>query len=60
MYYVYSLKCKEWYYVGCTDDLKERMMRHQKGHVPAMVEIFRAFLKRLLFLPKTALFDRIK
>ena len=37
MYYVYSLKCKDGYYVGCTDDLKERIMRHQKGHVPATV-----------------------
>jgi predicted GIY-YIG superfamily endonuclease len=22
-------------YVGCTEDLKERMERHKKGHVPA-------------------------
>lgn len=35
MYYVYSLKCKNGYYVGCTDDLKNRLERHQKGHVPA-------------------------
>ena len=35
MYYVYSLKCKDGYYVGCTDDLKDRIDRHQKGHVPA-------------------------
>ncbi len=35
MYYVYSLKCRDGYYVGCTDDLKERIERHQKGYVPA-------------------------
>ena len=35
MYYVYSLKCKDGYYVGCTDDLKDRIDRHQKGQVPA-------------------------
>lgn len=35
MHYVYSLRCKEGYYVGCTDDLKERLKRHQHGYVPA-------------------------
>ena len=35
MYYVYSLKCKDGYYIGCTSDLKERMGRHHKGQVPA-------------------------
>jgi len=35
MYYVYSLKCKDGYYVGCTDNLTERLERHTKGHVPA-------------------------
>lgn len=35
MYYVYSLKCKDGYYVGCTDDLKDRVTRHKKGHVIA-------------------------
>ncbi len=35
MYYVYSLKCKDGYYVGCTDNLEERVDRHQKGQVPA-------------------------
>jgi len=37
MYYVYSLKCKDGFYVGCTDDLKDRLNRHQKGNVPATV-----------------------
>ncbi len=35
MYYVYSLKCKDGYYVGCTDNLKDRLERHQKGQVSA-------------------------
>lgn len=35
MYYVYSLSCKEDYYVGCTDDLAKRILRHKKGYVPA-------------------------
>jgi len=35
MYYVYSLKCKDGFYVGCTDDLQARFVRHQKGYVPA-------------------------
>jgi len=35
MYYVYSLKCKDGFYVGCTDDLKDRVSRHVNGHVPA-------------------------
>lgn len=37
MYYVYSLKCKDGYYIGCTDDLRDRIDRHQKGRVPATV-----------------------
>jgi len=35
MYYVYSLKCKDGYYVGCTDNLKDRLKRHQNGQVQA-------------------------
>ena len=35
MFYVYSLKCKNGYYVGCIDNLKERITRHEKGCVPA-------------------------
>jgi predicted GIY-YIG superfamily endonuclease len=35
MYYIYSLKCSDGYYVGCTDNLKDRIERHQKGNVPA-------------------------
>jgi len=35
MYYVYSLQCKDGFYVGCTDNLKDRLERHQNGHVPA-------------------------
>ncbi|MFA6132278.1 MAG: GIY-YIG nuclease family protein [Patescibacteria group bacterium] len=35
MYFVYSLKCKDGFYIGCTDDLDNRMIRHQKGLVEA-------------------------
>ena len=35
MYYVYSLKCKNGYYVGCTDNIEYRLNRHKKGQVPA-------------------------
>jgi len=37
MYYIYSLKCKDGYYIGCTDNLEDRLDRHQKGNVPATV-----------------------
>ncbi|MCX6764504.1 MAG: GIY-YIG nuclease family protein [Candidatus Nealsonbacteria bacterium] len=35
MHYIYSLKCKDGYYIGCTDNLKDRLGRHQKGQIPA-------------------------
>ena len=35
MYYVYSLKCKNGFYIGCTSDLKERLQRHKRGYVEA-------------------------
>ncbi|CAN5122673.1 hypothetical protein BH11PAT3_BH11PAT3_2850 [soil metagenome] len=35
MYYIYILKCKDGYYVGCTNDLKDRLERHKKGQVEA-------------------------
>ena len=35
MYYIYSLKCKDGFYIDCTDNLKKRFERHQKGQVPA-------------------------
>ena len=38
MYYVYILKCKDGFYTGCTDDLKERIRRHQKEYIPATAE----------------------
>ena len=38
MYYVYSLQCKDGYYVGCTNDLKDRMNRHESGHVNATAQ----------------------
>lgn len=35
MNYVYSLKCRDGFYIGCSDNLKERLNRHQRGNVPA-------------------------
>lgn len=35
MYYVYSLKCKDGYYIGCTEDFEDRINRHKKGQVLA-------------------------
>jgi putative endonuclease len=36
MFYVYILKCSDGHpYTGCTDNLKGRIERHKKGHVPA-------------------------
>ena len=35
MHYIYSLKCKDGFYIGCTNDLKDRISRHQKGQVDA-------------------------
>ena len=34
MQYVYILKCNDGsFYTGCTEDLKERISRHQKGYI---------------------------
>ncbi|MBI2326558.1 GIY-YIG nuclease family protein [Candidatus Collierbacteria bacterium] len=36
MFYVYILSSTNGQsYVGCTDNLKERLVRHNKGYVPA-------------------------
>jgi putative endonuclease len=35
MMYVYSLKCRDGYYIGCTNNLKERLERHKNGYVRA-------------------------
>jgi putative endonuclease len=36
MYYVYILKCSDNHpYTECTEDIDERIKRHQAGHVPA-------------------------
>ena len=36
MYTVYILKCADGKpYTGCTEDLQERLQRHNKGYVPA-------------------------
>jgi len=39
MYYVYLLSCSDGKpYTGCTDNLKDRIIRHQKGYVQATKE----------------------
>jgi putative endonuclease len=38
MYYVYSLKCVDGYYVGCTDNFDDRLKRHLHGGVPATAD----------------------
>ncbi|MDP3997980.1 MAG: GIY-YIG nuclease family protein [bacterium] len=36
MWHAYILLCADNHpYVGCTDNLKDRILRHQKGNVPA-------------------------
>ncbi|MFA5742985.1 MAG: GIY-YIG nuclease family protein [Candidatus Paceibacterota bacterium] len=35
MWYIYSLKCKDGYYIGCTENVDERIERHKNGQVPA-------------------------
>jgi len=38
MYYIYSLKCKDRYYIGCTYNIKDRLERHQRGNIPATAD----------------------
>ncbi len=40
MHYVYSLKCRDGYYIGCTDDLVDRINRHKRGYVIATAKKF--------------------
>lgn len=35
MYYVYNLKCKDGFYIGCTNNLKDRITRHKSGYIPS-------------------------
>ncbi|MBI4067541.1 GIY-YIG nuclease family protein [Candidatus Gottesmanbacteria bacterium] len=36
MWYVYILLCSDnRTYIGCTDNLKDRIKRHEKGQIPA-------------------------
>jgi len=38
VYYVYSLQCRDGYYIRCTDNIENRLGRHKKGYVPATVD----------------------
>ncbi|MFA5644504.1 MAG: GIY-YIG nuclease family protein [Patescibacteria group bacterium] len=35
MYYIYILKCKDGYYVGCTVNIKNRIIKHKEGQIPS-------------------------
>jgi len=35
MYFVYSLKCGDGFYVGCCENIEEKLERNEKGYVPA-------------------------
>jgi len=48
MYYVYSLKCKDGYYIGCIEDLEDRLEKHKKGYVPATAKRLPVKAERLL------------
>jgi putative endonuclease len=55
MYYVYSLKCSDGYYVGCTHNLRSRIERHRNGYVsatkdrlPLKLEFYIAFPNKFL------------
>lgn len=52
MYYIYILKCLNGQtYTGCTDNLKERLERHQKGYVPATKPLLPVKLVSYFALP---------
>ena len=38
MHYVYSLKYQDGHYIGCTNDLRDRIDRHQRGQIPATAD----------------------
>ena len=38
MHYVYSLECRDGFYIGCTNDLKDGLSRHNKGQVAATAD----------------------
>ena len=54
MFYVYILKCIDGsFYTGCSEDLNERINRHQKGYVdatknkiPVVLVFFCAFVNK--------------
>jgi len=38
MHYVCGLKCRDGFYVGCCENLEERLVRHENGYVPATAD----------------------
>ncbi|MDD3662381.1 MAG: GIY-YIG nuclease family protein [Candidatus Pacebacteria bacterium] len=45
MHYVYVLKTKTGYYIGCTHDLRDRMKRHTSGQAKTTKDILPIELK---------------
>jgi len=58
MNYVYIIKCKDGFYIGCTTDLKDRIARHEKGQIPATKDRLPINLKLYVaFLDKYKAFE---
>ncbi len=58
MHYVYILKVRDGFYIGCTDNLKDRITRHKNGHVPATKDRRPLSLKNYIaFTSKYAAFE---
>ena len=51
MHYVYSLKCKDGFYVGCCENIDERLERHRTGQVPATKDRLPVTLEFYLAVP---------
>jgi predicted GIY-YIG superfamily endonuclease len=51
MYFVYSLKCKDGFYVGCCKNIDERLDRHSRGYVPATAERLPVSLEFYFVIP---------
>lgn len=53
MHYVYSLQCKDGYYVGCTNNIEDRLQRHERGYVPATAKRLPVRLEFYFAIPDT-------
>jgi predicted GIY-YIG superfamily endonuclease len=59
MHYVYILKNERGKkYVGCTDDLKDRLIRHNRGEVPSTAKLVPWYIAHYsAFLDKKRAYD---